>query len=158
MTFDFNSVLHAFGVPPLPHHHFEVLPKQSVGPIAFGMHRDVVGKAFSYNFTSFFKNPDDQIRSDRCEHVGLTVHYDSYACVRVIEIDTFQRERVSVSIFGQSLQGLTIRQAVKLIRTRAGAPAKNSVGYYFADLCLQTYSGHPGSGSEPLEAIFLTRR
>ena len=158
MTFDPSSILEAFGVPRLPHHHFDVVPNQAVGPIEFGMHRDVVARHFTYTFTSFFKNPGDPIRSDCCDRVGLTIHYDANARVRAMEIDTLPRDGVSVSIFGHPVLGLTISQAITLLQSQAGEPLKNDLGYYFPALCLQAYTGSSINDSDLIEALLLTRK
>src|SRR5437870_8144283 len=94
-------------------HHFVVEPLKGVGPIRFGMHKDEVSRAFTYVYTSFFKVPESTVRSDDCEVVGLTMHYDDTSRVEYIEIYKARYATVSLELFGLDITGISVRGLVE---------------------------------------------
>jgi hypothetical protein len=151
MAFDSEEVLKQFGIPPLPQHHFVISPNEGVGPVLFGMHKDEVSHLFTYAYTSFFKNLEDRVRSDTCDLVGLTIHYTDEGAVRRIEVTLLPLPRVSVELFGTNLAGITVRDAVGLLRSKSAVVSKNSYGYEFPELGIATFCSHFESEDDLVE-------
>jgi hypothetical protein len=133
-----------------PPHHFIIEPFKGVGPISFGMHKDEVSHAFTYLYRSFFKG-GREVRSDQCEVVGLTIHYDAGSRVESIEVDSFQPANVGLELFGRQIRGISIRDAFKLLSSQSKAYTKNEFGYAFPELGISTFNHDFGSEKKPVE-------
>lgn len=134
-------------------HHFIIEPKLGVGPVRFGMHKDEVGRLFTYVYTSFFKGADSKVRSDQCEAIGLIIHYDNASLVDHIEITQARFAAVTVELFGRDISGISARDLVKFLMSSSYVAEKTYYGYDFPQLAMSTYNSDPRSDGDPVECL-----
>jgi hypothetical protein len=134
-------------------HHFVIEPQKGVGPIRFGMHKEKVSRAFTYVYTSFFKGPKSNVRSDHCEVVGLIIHYDQASRVNFIEVHKARYATVTLELFSQNITGISVRGLVELLSERGIKAEKTHYGYDFPELSLSTYNHDLRSEDDPVECI-----
>lgn len=134
-------------------HHFVIEPLKGVGPIRFGMHKDEVSRAFTYVYTSFFKELDCKVRSDHCVAVGLIIHYDDTERVNYIEVHKAQYATVTIELFGQDITGISVRGLVEVMKTRGVKGEKIDYGYDFPELAMNTYNDDTQSEDVEIECL-----
>jgi hypothetical protein len=134
-------------------HHFVIEPLKGVGPIRFGMHKDEVGRAFTYVYTSFFKGPVSKVRSDHCEVVGLIIHYDDASRVNYIEVLKAQYATVTLGLLGRDITGISVRGLVEFLRGRGVKAEKTDYGYDFPELATNTFNSDLHSEDDPVECF-----
>lgn len=132
-------------------HHFVIEPLARIGPISLGMHKDEVSHAFLYPFLSYFRTAESKVRSDRCEAVGLIIHYDDYR--RVKEIEAYQPKAESVvtlELFGHDVTNCSMKQAIEIAMVHSKNLSEESHGFDFPDLGLSLCNSRYTKDSDPV--------
>ena len=136
---------------------FSIEPGQGIGPVRFGMSKDEVSRLFTFVYRSFFKTPASRHRSDQLEVVGLIVHYDADAAVEYIEATPRpQYAEVTLALYGEDVTSVTVARVLSIVGRRS-AVVKESNGYSFPDVGLNTYNDPLESDQDLVEAFGLER-
>jgi hypothetical protein len=128
---------------------------KGIGPIRFGMHKDEVSRAFTYVYSSFFKGPDNQVRSDHCEVVGLIIHYDGASRVNFIEVHKARYATVTLELLGRDITGFSVGELAGFLSGRGVKTERTHYGYDFPELCLSTFNHDFRSEDDPVECLGL---
>ena len=149
-----EAILAQYGITPIEH-SFEISPGEGIGPITFEMHKDDVARAFTYVYTSFFKDGDQPFRSDCCEQVGLIIHYDQRARVRSIETMPARHANTSHLLYGLDVQRATIEALKRLLKFRQLRFTQYESGIEVKSLGIRTFHSQPFTDASLVESIVL---
>ncbi len=132
-------------------YHFVIEPLAGIGPIRLGMHKDEVSHVFLYPFQSYFRTTECKVRSDRCDAVGLIIHYDDYR--RVKEVEAFQPKGESVvtlELYGQDVTKCSMRQAIQIVSGHSENLSEEGHGFDYPELGLSLCNSRYKVDSDPV--------
>ena len=120
------------------------------------MRKEEVSHLFTFVYRSFFKTGASRFRSDQIEVLGLIVHYDDDGLVDYIEVAPRPRyATVTLLLFGEDVTDATVARVLSIAKGRSLRANKETNGYTFPDLGLNTFNTVLESEQDLVEAFGL---